>query len=46
MNFNSNTAKALLGAAVVAGAVTAIAQPASAISFSLGGNSVASQGLT
>lgn len=44
MNFNSNTAKALLGAAVVAGAVTAIAQPASAISFSLGGNSVAGQG--
>jgi len=33
MNFNLNVAKALLGAAVVAGAVTAISQPASAISF-------------
>ena len=33
MNFNLNAAKALLGAAVVAGAVTAISQPASAISF-------------
>ena len=32
MNFNLNAAKALLGAAVVAGAVTAISQPASAIS--------------
>jgi len=37
MNFNLNAAKALLGAAVVAGAVTAISQPASAISFNTGG---------
>ena len=44
MNFNSNTAKALLGAAVVAGAVTAIAQPASAISFTTGGIPVLDQG--
>lgn len=33
MNFNLNAAKALLGAVVVAGGVTAISQPASAISF-------------
>ncbi len=35
MNFNLNAAKALLGAAVVAGGVIAISQPASAISFNI-----------
>jgi hypothetical protein len=44
MNFNSNTAKVLLGAAVVAGAVTAITQPASAISFSTGGMPILGKG--
>ena len=44
MNFNLNAAKALLGAAVVAGAVTAISQPASAISFNTGGTTVSGNG--
>jgi len=37
MNFNLNAAKALLGAAVVASAVTAVSQPASAITVNTGG---------
>ena len=44
MNFNLNAAKALLGAAVVAGAVTAIALPASAISVNTGGTPSAGNG--
>jgi len=44
MNFNLNAAKALLGAAVVAGAVTAISQPASAISVNTGGTPSAGNG--
>jgi len=44
MNFNLNAAKALLGAAVVAGAVTAISQPASAITVNTGGTTVTNEG--
>jgi len=42
MNFNLNVAKALLGAAVVVGATTAISQPASALSFSFTQNQTTS----
>jgi hypothetical protein len=45
MNFNLNVAKALLGAAAFAGAITAIAQPASAISVNTGGTTLLNNGL-
>ncbi len=45
MNFNLNSVKALLGAAVVAGGVTAISQPASAISVNTGGIASPNNGL-
>ena len=44
MNFNLNSVKALLGAVVVAGGVTAISQPASAISVNTGGTLSAGNG--